>query len=169
MREISSLTDIASASWTPSTDLTRIPEVRHNLRLIVDVAKGDLDGLAREAKALEARKRWVHTEDARLRRKIQEEAERKFATLSLPSLCKPLVTPVLARLRDVHLIVDEIKTQSQLSGSDYGPSLDAFSPHIEKLVTTFKMEYDTLRLDEIVVGAIAPVVCMESSLVCVKS
>lgn len=79
MREISSLAGISSASWTPSTDSMRIPEVRHNLRLIVDVAKGDLDGLAREAKALETRKNWVHTEDARLRRKIQEEADRESA------------------------------------------------------------------------------------------
>jgi tuftelin-interacting protein 11 len=56
----------------------RIPEVRHNLRLIVDVAKGDLDGLAREAKALEERKKWVRNEDARLRRKVEEEAERGY-------------------------------------------------------------------------------------------
>jgi len=77
MREVSSIADIASASWTPSADTMRIPEVRHNLRLIVDVAKGDLDGLAREAKALEERKKWVRNEDARLRRKVEEEAERK--------------------------------------------------------------------------------------------
>ena len=82
MREISSLADISSASWTPSTDSMRIPEVRHNLRLIVDAAKSDLDGLTREAKALEARKKWIHDEDARLRRKISEEADRTSMTPS---------------------------------------------------------------------------------------
>ena len=158
MREISSLTDIVSASWAPSADAMRIPEVRHNLRLIVDAAKGDLDGLAREAKALEVRKTWVHTEDARLRRKIREEAERESDSISIPNFLESLVTTVLARLQNVHLIVDEIKTQSQLSGGDYGSSLEAFSPHIKKLVTHFETEYSTHGLDEIVVAAIAPVV-----------
>ncbi|KAF8523620.1 GC-rich sequence DNA-binding factor-like protein-domain-containing protein [Gautieria morchelliformis] len=140
MREISSISEIVSTSWTPSTDAMRIPEVRHNLRLIVDVAKGDLDGLAREAKALQARRNWVRDEDARLRRTIQEEAE------------------LLSRLQNVHLIVDEIKAQCQPSGSDYEPSLEALSPHIEKLVTLFGAEYDTHKLDGIVVAAIAPLV-----------
>lgn len=77
MREVSSLAEIATASWTPSTDSMRIPEVRHNLRLIVDISKGDLDGLAREAKTLEERKKWIQNEDVRLRGKVQEEADRK--------------------------------------------------------------------------------------------
>lgn len=167
MREISSLTDMTSASWTPSTDAMRIPEVRHNLRLIVDAAKSDLAGLAHEAKTLEARKKWIHTEDARLKRKIQEEAERESATISIPSFFKCHVTAVLARLQNIHLIVDEIKTQSQLFDRDYELSLEAFSPHIEKLMTFFKIEYYSYGLDEIIVGAISPVVCVELSLLCV--
>jgi tuftelin-interacting protein 11 len=63
------------ASWTPSTDPTRIPEVRHNLRLIATACKTDLDGLAREAKALEDRKRFIVEEDARLRKKAAAEAD----------------------------------------------------------------------------------------------
>ena len=54
-----------------------MPEVRHNLRLIVESSKSDLDGLAREAKALEERKKWVRQEDLRLQRKVEDEAERK--------------------------------------------------------------------------------------------
>lgn len=73
MREISSLAGIAS--WTPSTDTMRIPEVRHNLRLIVDVAKGELDGLAREAKKMQDRKKHIEKEDIRLRHVIQQETE----------------------------------------------------------------------------------------------
>lgn len=49
--------------------------MRHNLRLIADACKVDLDGLAREAKALEDRKKWVASEDPRLRRKVEDEAE----------------------------------------------------------------------------------------------
>ncbi|KAF8587943.1 TFP11-domain-containing protein [Ramaria rubella] len=140
MREVSSLADIASASWTPSTDSMRIPEVRHNLQLIVDAAKSDLDGLTREARALEERKKWVHNEGARLRQKVQEEAE------------------LIERLQNVHLIVDEMQAKSQLSSGDYEHSMDVFSPYIEKLVTEFANEYHVYRLDEIVVAAIAPTV-----------
>jgi tuftelin-interacting protein 11 len=69
------------ASWTPSTDPTRIPEVRHNLRMIVDASKADLDSLAREAKALEDRKKALTLEEARLGKKVAHEAD-----------CKPAVT-----------------------------------------------------------------------------
>jgi tuftelin-interacting protein 11 len=64
-------------SWTPSTDPTRLPEVRHNLKLITEACKNNLDGLAREAKALEERKKWIADEDVRLRKKAEEEADRK--------------------------------------------------------------------------------------------
>lgn len=74
---------------------------------------------------------------------------------------KSPIPEVIARLQEVHLIVDEIKLQSQLSGSYSEPSLEVFSPFIEKLVTNFKSEYDRHGLDEIVVSAIAPVVRMK--------
>lgn len=46
--------------------------------MIVDLAKGDLDGLAREARALNERKRWVENEEKRLRQKVSDEADCKF-------------------------------------------------------------------------------------------
>ena len=64
----------------------RLPEIRHNLRLITESCKGDLDGLAREARALEERKKWVQQEDERLRKKVEEEAERKLSCSVYPSL-----------------------------------------------------------------------------------
>ena len=71
------------SSWTPSTDPTRIPEVRHNLRLILESSKSELDGLAREAKALEDRKKAIALEEARLSKKVQEEAQRTCLSLML--------------------------------------------------------------------------------------
>lgn len=79
---------MSSSSWTPTTDATRIPEVRHNIRLIAESCKSDLDGLAREAKSLDERKKWIANEDLRLRRKVEEEAE---CELYYPS-CVPLLT-----------------------------------------------------------------------------
>lgn len=64
-------------------DPMRIPEVRHNLRLITEACKTDLDGLAKEAKAIADRKKWIHSEDPRLRRKVESEAERELKTVIL--------------------------------------------------------------------------------------
>jgi len=85
-REITSLSQASSSPWGATNDPERLPELRHNLRLIVDLAKGDLDGLAREGKSLEERKKWVHGEDQRLRKKITEEAQCKFClSFTLPN------------------------------------------------------------------------------------
>ncbi|EJD07266.1 TFP11-domain-containing protein [Fomitiporia mediterranea MF3/22] len=139
LREVSSLADVSIASWTPSTDPMRLPEVRHNLRLITEACKVDLDGLAREAKALEERKKWIQAEDPRLRKKIEGEAE------------------LIRRLQAVHLVVDDISTKAKEADlSDYEPSLDVFSAVVEKLISEFSKEYDRYRLDEVVVGAIVP-------------
>jgi tuftelin-interacting protein 11 len=72
------LAEVSLNNWTPSIDPTRIPEIRHNVRLIAESCKTDLDGLAREAKSLEERKRFVTQEDLRLRKKVDEEAECKL-------------------------------------------------------------------------------------------
>lgn len=74
---MSSLAEVSLNTWAPTSDPTKIPEVRHNVRLIADACKSDLDGLAREAKALQERKNFVIQEDARLRKKVEEEAECK--------------------------------------------------------------------------------------------
>ncbi|EMD39286.1 hypothetical protein CERSUDRAFT_112934 [Gelatoporia subvermispora B] len=139
-REVTSLADVSMASWTPSTDPTRLPEVRHNLRLISEACKGDLDGLAREARALEERKNWIRQEDARLRKRVEEEAE------------------LIARLQQVHLVVDDINSQAQEMATMYEASLEPFSANFEKLLGLYPKEFDKYRLDEIVVAAIAPVV-----------
>lgn len=75
------MADLSLNAWAPSNDPTRIPEVRHNIRIIADTCKSDLDGLAREAKALEERKKWAVNEDSRLRRKLEEEAQCACNTL----------------------------------------------------------------------------------------
>lgn len=74
---MASLADISLNAWSPSNDPTRIPEVRHNIRLIADACKSDLDGLAREAKSLQERNKFASVEDARLRKKVDDEAQRK--------------------------------------------------------------------------------------------
>ncbi|KAI0924244.1 hypothetical protein AcW2_005176 [Taiwanofungus camphoratus] len=139
-REVSSLADVSIASWTPTADPMRLPEIRHNLRLITEACKNDLDGLAREARALEERKKWVRKEDARLRKRVEEEAE------------------LISRLQQVHLVVDDINSQAREMASTYEASLEPFSANFEKLLGQYPREFDRYQLDEIVVAAIAPVV-----------
>lgn len=158
---MSSLADVSIASWTPSADPMRIPEVRHNLRLIADACKVDLDGLAREAKALEERKKWVRDEGTRLTQKIEEEADRE-STIFTPKESFTNVNTtflVIRRLQGVHLVVDDVNTKvKDMATSDYEPTLEPFSAPIEKLLAEYPKEFDRYRLDEIIVAAIAPVV-----------
>jgi tuftelin-interacting protein 11 len=75
-REVSSLAEVSTASWTPSTDSTRLPEIRHNIRLITEATTRDLESLAREAKEVQKRRQTLQDEEARLKKRIDEEAER---------------------------------------------------------------------------------------------
>ncbi|KAI0832099.1 TFP11-domain-containing protein [Trametes gibbosa] len=139
-REVSSLADVSIASWTPTTDPLRLPEIRHNLRLITESCRTDLDGLAREARALEERKKWISVEDERLRKQVNEEAE------------------LISRLQQMNLVVGEINTQSREATSLYEASLEPFTAGFDKLLGQFTKEFDHYRLDEVVVAAIAPAI-----------
>ncbi|KAF5383792.1 hypothetical protein D9615_003547 [Tricholomella constricta] len=139
-REVSSLADVSLNAWSPSNDPTRIPEVRHNVRLIADACKSDLDGLAREAKALEQRKTFAAEEAARLRKKVTDEAE------------------LIERLQKIQLVADDISTKAKELASVYEVSLEPFSPLFYTLVDQFSREFERYQLDEIVVAAIAPLV-----------
>lgn len=145
------------SSWTPSTDPTRIPEVRHNIRLVFEASKADLDGLAREAKALEERRKWARNEEARLSKKVQDEAERMSVPQCMDDNSLTLHT-VIKRLQQIHLIADDINAQAKELASAYEPSLEVFSPNFEKLYGQYPKECERYRLDEIVVAAIAPAV-----------
>lgn len=145
------------ASWTPTTDPMRLPEIRHNLRLITESCRTDLDGLAREARALEERKKWIRAEDERLRQQVDGEAERECIKRTYASAADFVV--VIARLQQMNLVVDEINTQARETASLYEASLEPFTTGFDKLLGQFAREFDRYRLDEVVVAAIAPVVC----------
>ena len=139
LREVSSLAEVSNAaSWTPSTDPTRIPEIRHNVRLIVEMAASDVRGLAKEGKALQERRKYVEAEDMRLRKRITNEAA------------------LIERLQRVHLVIDELAAVTkQMRGGD-SDALAELSPSIEKLVKEFSGEYERYGIDEVVVAALAP-------------
>lgn len=65
---------------------------------------------------------------------------------------------MILRLQQVHLVVDDVKVQAKELASNYDASLDPFSPNFSMLLAQYPKEFDTYRLDEIVVAAIAPIV-----------
>ena len=156
-REVTSLADVSLNTWSPSNDPTRIPEVRHNVRLIADACKGDLDGLAREAKALQERSKFVNGEDVLLVKKVEHEAQRTLFFDLRFQITDSLFLEI-ARLQQVQLIANDINGIAKELTSVYEVSLEPFSPHFQRLISEYSYEYDEYRLDEIVVAAIAPIV-----------
>ena len=66
---------------------------------------------------------------------------------------------VIARMQQMNIVVDEINVQAREASSMYEVSLECFSVAFDKLLGQHAKEFDRYRLDEVVVAAIAPVVC----------
>ena len=66
---------------------------------------------------------------------------------------------VIARMQQMNVVVEEINNQAREAASMYEASLELFSVSFDKLLGQHAKEFDRYRLDEVVVAAIAPVVC----------
>jgi len=65
---------------------------------------------------------------------------------------------VIARLQQIHLVVDDINSEAKKLSASYEPTLDPFVPSFDKLLGQFSGDFDRYRLDEVFVAAISPVV-----------
>jgi len=81
MREVESLSALDLSGWTPTGENAQLPELRHNLRLIVDVAKADVDALAREGRTVNEKRRWAVREEQVARAKMEEGNKRQSLLL----------------------------------------------------------------------------------------
>jgi tuftelin-interacting protein 11 len=63
-------------------------------------------------------------------------------------------------LQQVNAIVQDISVKAREVSSHYEASLDVFSSQFDKLAIDYSPEYDQYNLDEVVVGAVAPYVCV---------
>ncbi|CED85189.1 Tuftelin-interacting protein TIP39, contains G-patch domain [Phaffia rhodozyma] len=136
-REVSSLSALNLSG--PTSEASKLPELRHNLRMICDMTKGDLDALAREGVAVREKRKWLIREDENLKVKLVEEANN------------------ISRLQQIHVVINEISGISKTLASTYEPSLAPFIPPFDRLLYEFPEEHSTYSLDEIVVGAVSPV------------
>ncbi|WVR09168.1 hypothetical protein IAU60_006230 [Kwoniella sp. DSM 27419] len=137
LKEVQSLASLSLSTWTPTSDSTRLPELRHNLRLIVDVARGDVEGLIREGKSVNERRRWALREEQIARAKVEETEKR------------------VTRLQQVQKIVSTVSAIATAQSTSANPSMNALTGSFNSLLDDYQAEYKTYSLDDVVVGAIA--------------
>ncbi|KAL7421203.1 hypothetical protein Q5752_004088 [Cryptotrichosporon argae] len=139
LREVQSLSELSLSTWTPTNEAMQLPELRHNLRLILDMAKGDVDNLAREGRTVNERRRWALREEERAHRKVEETGKR------------------IARLEGVQELAKSIQALTFTEAAKPDPSLKPLTESFEALLSMYKDEYKSLALDEVLVGAIAQI------------
>nr|KIR84073.1 tuftelin-interacting protein 11 [Cryptococcus tetragattii IND107] len=139
LKEVQSLSSLSLSTWTPSSDSTRLPELRHNLHLIVDAAKQDVSGLVKEGKKVHERRRWALREEEISRAKAEEASTK------------------ISRLKEIQEIVHTISNVTSQQTISSTPSLAPLSSSFELLLHKFQEEYQSLKLDDVIVGAIGQV------------
>ncbi|TIA74689.1 hypothetical protein E3P91_00850 [Wallemia ichthyophaga] len=132
-------TSLAShlSSWTPTSDSTKLPELRHNISLIADESRRQLEGLAREARVLNDRHRSLLEQEKAIVKNLDSDIIR---------------IERMKRLEDVVSQLEEISKEAAVLST---PILDLFTIPIIALLD-YGSEFETYRLDEVVVGAITP-------------
>lgn len=130
-----------SASMTESLmdDARALPELRHNVRLIVDLCQHELLSLQKQKRAEDAKVE-------RLRREAEKlTEERKRAEVEA------------ARMARIGTLLEafEARTAQFGRGQEPGQILDAFSDLFSRVERDFAEDRDTYRLDELCVAAVA--------------
>lgn len=136
LKAVESLSELSISGWTPTSDTSQLPELRHNLRLMLDLAKGSVGNLVKEGKSVNEQRRWTIREEERSRTKLETSVFN------------------LERLRQIQTIVAEIALVSNQAAKSESPSLESLESLFDRLLADFRDEYVHLGLDEVVVGAI---------------
>lgn len=160
MREVESLSALDLSGWTPTGDNAQLPELRHNLRLVVDVTKGDVEALVKEGRSVNEKKRWATREEQVARAKLEDGAKRQYTSHQGP--CADLIG--IARLEQIQSHVAEIASLATAQAQQASPSLVPFQAAFDALLQGFKEEYVKLDLDDVLVGAIGQVVSRTSGI-----
>jgi tuftelin-interacting protein 11 len=148
--ELPSLPSSLSFVPTHESTATHLPELRHNLHLLYTSTLSDLTSLAKEATSIASHRKFLTSFIAKSESKLQGERERE------------------RRLQEVMEIVERIGEKSgqgmlQVQGE---AGLDRLEDEFDELRGRFEKEYQEMGLDEVVVGAITPIV---STLVLLRS
>ncbi|BEJ14771.1 hypothetical protein CspHIS471_0405380 [Cutaneotrichosporon sp. HIS471] len=148
LKTVQSISELSLSSWTPSTDVTQLPELRHNLGLVVDVTRGEVNSLVKEGKAVNERRRWALRDEDRSRQMVDESANGKHPVQ------ETLTATELKSLEVVQSSLNTISTISQREVSEEPLSLRPLEDAFNRLLIDHDKEYRLLGLDDVVVGAI---------------
>ncbi|GAA5873977.1 hypothetical protein JCM1840_006108 [Sporobolomyces johnsonii] len=134
-----------------SADPTRLPELRHNLTLLTSTLSSSLRSLAKEGAGVVQRRQYLVAEEERVRKAVEAQEAR---IRSLEG-----VMGVVERVREREREALELVLAMEAQGRDEegATALDGFADDFDELLGGFPGEYDELRLDEVVVGAITPI------------
>lgn len=78
MKEVG-IAGLSISNWTPTNDDMQLPELRHNLRLVQDSTKSDVDALAREGKNVAEKRKWAVREEHLARKRVEDAENRTSA------------------------------------------------------------------------------------------
>lgn len=137
LRQVSDLANLSLSSWTPTSDKTQLPELRHNLGLILDAARADVQALAKEGKGVQEKRSFAMREVEKARTQAEHERGK------------------LQRLDEALAIVSRLQEKSRIIEPHADRPLDVFAADFTALIDDHRVEYDEYELDDAVVGCIA--------------
>ncbi len=139
-----------------SADPTRLPELRHNLTLLTSTLSASLAHMAREGKDVQEKRKYLAQEEARVRAAVAKQEE---ATARLER-----VLAAVGRVREIEREMVGLMTAGGADELGAEVFLRPFSDEFDNLYV--EGEYQSMGLDEVVVGAIAPIVSQNLSTLC---
>lgn len=136
LKAVESLSELSLSGWTPTSDTTKLPELRHNLRLILDVAKGDVNNLVKEGKSINERRQWSTRDEERANKKSESSIKD------------------ITRFEQLRAIIKDVSTATMEDSKRQDGFLKNLEQPFTKLTLDYPDEYKSLGLDDVVVGSI---------------
>ncbi|KAJ3299916.1 hypothetical protein HK104_006067 [Borealophlyctis nickersoniae] len=151
-KEARVLSDLSAISASQAIETTQhLPELRHNLRLIADLAQNDLMHVTRQIRIEAMRREGLERDLKRLEVGVADEATR------------------IARLKEVNTLASEcaqivksfefecLSIGSNRVGTEALQSCNLFASPFTKLETEYFEEFVAYGMDEVVVASLAPI------------
>lgn len=141
-RELQSMSEARVPTPTQAETTSRLPELRHNLHLLVDMAQSDLEHLTRERRISEVREREAERERERLVAQCAEDERR------------------VRRLEEVRAIARELEARMREAvgaGLEVVDVTVLYGEWFDRLERGYVEEIDEYGLDALVVAVWAPV------------
>lgn len=143
IREISMADIKRTDSPTLMEVTTRLPELRHNLRLIVDLARNDLENLSREKKSTAFRMQSMQDELSTIKQFLDKEQDQ------------------LRRLEELKEIARHLEKSSQdglaTGAFEKGDITALFGEQFDILERDYSTEIKEMEIDKLVIAVWAPV------------